>query len=478
MKKLLIIGIVLLASSKNNLLGQNLSSSMTYSTNYGDNGTDDADVVTVDLGGNTYLGCHSNSADLPGATQYRYSLAGDMDAFVVKLNKKDNDIGYITHLGGENWDAVQGIITDSIRNIYAVGTTYSSDFPIHKSGFQSTFGGKSDAFVVKLDPQGNVVWSTFLGGSEDEDGRDIAMDKHGNIHIVGRTASTDFPTTNEALQSKSGGKIDAFVTTFDSNGKILASTYLGGSGDDIGFSIALDRMDQLYIAGTTNSQNFPLKNAIQTEIMGEDDAFIAVIDQPKSVINFASYLGGGRSERLYGIEVDSAGDVFIMGFTNSSDYPTTKKAFQLDFRGIRDVFVTRLDIHNQKLIYSTYLGGNGDDRPKNFLIDKKGNACIIGFTDSNVFPWTEKRTTYSGGEGDAFISIIDPSGSTLRFTNLIGGKGDDFFEGLAAGPDGSLTMSGGTDSVDFPLIDPIQDSNKGGRFDIIVTRISLDKIKF
>ncbi|WP_074410380.1 SBBP repeat-containing protein [Aquimarina megaterium] len=474
MKKLLIAIMIILTFVKDELYGQELSTTTLYSTYYGSNGTDDADVVAVDSEGNTYLGCHSSSADLPGANRYPYTLSGGMDAFVVKLNKKGTEVAYLTKLGGAKWDAIQGLISDSIGNIYAVGTTYSSDFPINPNGFQPNFGGKSDAFVVKINPKGEVVWSTFLGGSKDEDGRGIAIDQQGNVHVIGRTKSKDFPTSEGALQSKSAGGIDAFIATLDPNGKMLTSTYIGGSGDDIGFSIKLDSMGQLYIAGTTSSINFPVKNAIQSEKKGKDDAFLAVIDPTRSIINFASYLGGKETERLYSIDLDSSGNVFMMGFTNSVDYPTTTKAFQTDFGGVRDAFVTRLNLNKREIVYSTYLGGEKDDNPRNLVVNKQGYAFIVGNTASKNFPIVNSQERNLRGDDDAFIAMLDPSGSFLRYSTLIGGKGQDIFEGLAIGTDGSLTVSGASNSIDFPTVNPIQTTFLGGRFDMIVARLWVD----
>lgn len=477
MKKLLITVTIILIFTKKKLYCQELAPSIVYSTYLGSFGTDDADVVAVDPAGNTYLGCHSNSVNLLGDDKHPYVPKGGMDAFVVKLNNQGTEVNYLTHLGGTKWDAVQGIISDSLGNIYAVGTTYSSDFPINSNGYQSNFGGKSDAFVVKLNPDGKVVWSTFLGGSNDEDGRGIAIDQDGNIHIIGRTASNDFPTSDGAIQSKSAGKIDAFITTLDANGKMLTSTYLGGSGDDIGFAIALDSIGQLYIAGTTNSSNFPIKNAIQEENKGEDDTFLAIIDPTRSVIKFASYFGGGKSERLYSIDLDSSGDVFMMGFTNSSNYPTTTGAFQPDFGGVRDAFVTKINLQKRAVVYSTYLGGKNNDSPRNLAVDEKGNAFIVGFTGSNNFPVNSPQESNLRGKTDAFVTILDSSGSFLQYSTLFGGKGRDFFEGIAIGADGSLTVSGGSGSIDFPTVNSIQDTFLGGRFDIVVARFNIPKYK-
>lgn len=138
------------------------------------------------------------------------------------------------------------------------------------------------------------------------------------------------------------------MTSLDTNGNVLASTYLGGAGDDIGFAIKSDSIGQLYIGGTTNSINFPLKNPIQSRNRGGDDAFLAVIDTTKSVIKFASYFGGNNAEKLYSVDLDTSGNVFVMGFTNSFNYPTTMGAYQPKLAGERDVFVTKLNLEKRK----------------------------------------------------------------------------------------------------------------------------------
>ena len=391
MKKLLITILITLLFVKNKVHGQELSTTRLFSTYYGSIGTDDADVVAVDLEGNTYLGCHSSSANLPGFDKHPYTLSGGMDAFIVKLNNTGTEVCYLRQFGGSKWDAVQGIISDSKGFIYAVGTTYSPDFPIQTNGFQPNFGGKSDAFVLKLDQQGRVIWSTFLGGDEDEDGRAIILDEQGKIYVVGRTKSKDFPTTDTAMQPKLAGGTDAFVTTLNTNGKVLASTYLGGSKDDIGFSIALDNNNHIYIAGTTSSSDFPTKNSLQSKNNGGDDAFLTVIDPLSSVITFSSYIGGAKNERLYNIDLDTSGNAYLMGFTYSSDYPTTQEAFQSKQAGLRDVYISKLDLLKRKLVYSTYIGGSNDDSPKNLMVNKDGIAYIIGSTNSMDFPTTSKK---------------------------------------------------------------------------------------
>lgn len=475
MKLLSITLIIVLTITHEKLYSQEISPTIVYSTYYGNLGTDDADAIAVDPAGNTYLGCHSTSADLLGTAEQPYILSGGMDAFVVKLNNKGTAVSYLTHLGGSEWDAVQGLVSDAEGNIYAVGTTYSSDFPINSNGFQSKFGGESDAFILKLNADGKVVWSTFLGGSADEDGRDIALDQQGNIHVVGRTASDDFPTSADALQSQSAGGVDAFVATLDADGKMLSTTYLGGSGNDIGFSIVLDQAGRRYIAGTTNSTDFPLNNAFQTVNHGKDDLFFAVVDATGSTLEMASYLGGEDADQVYSIDLGPSGDVYIMGVTSSSNYPTTRGAFQPALAGARDAFVTRLNLKQKRIVYSTYVGGDKQENPRKLLVDEKGNAFLIGQTASNNFPTVNNKQTELRGPADAFVTMLEPNGSFLIYSSIFGGEGKEIFEGAAFGVDGSLTVSGLSDSIDFPLVNPIQDTFLGGRFDIVVTRFIVTK---
>ncbi len=453
--------------------GQELNPKITFSTYYGNSGSEDADVVTVDHLGNTYLGCHSSSENLPDVNRYPYTINDGMDAFVIKLNKAGNDVGYITHMGGKNWEAVQGLISDLEGNIYAIGTTFSSDFPVDEESFQPIFGGKRDVFVVKINPEGKVVWSTFLGGSDDEDGRYININKDGNVYVVGWTASKDFPITKGALQAKSAGGIDAFITIFNSDGKIVTSTYLGGSGDDIGFSIKLDSTDQLYIGGTTSSLDFPIKNAIQSENRGKNDAFFAIINRSLSTINFATYWGGEGDDQLKGIDLDSLGNIYIMGFTHSLNFPITQNSLQKKRNGGMDIFASKFNIKDSSIVYSTYLGGNKRDRPRNFAIDVNGNAYIIGKTSSDDFPTTSNAQSKRNGDSNAFITLIDKNGVNLLYSSLYGGNGSDTFEGIAMGVDGSVTVSGLSNSKDFPLVNPIKNTSFGGLFDIIVARFVL-----
>ena len=398
-----------------------------------------------------------------------------MDALIVKLNSDGKKVGYITQIGGKGWDAVQGMALDAERNIYAVGTTYSSDFPISEISFQKEFGGESDAFVVKLNPKGEVIWSILLGGSEDEDGRDIIIDSNNTIHIIGRTASNNFPTTpNEALQAESAGGIDVFIASIDWEGNVLASSYFGGSGDDIGFSINANNDGQLLLGGTTDSPDLPIKNAIQKKLNGDNDIFIATIQQNSPRIEFASYLGGSNSDQLYAIDIDPLGMPIMTGVTNSTNFPVTAGVFQQNLRGGTDIFVSKIDVKNPSLVFSTYLGGSKDDSPRNLAVNSNGDTYIVGKTNSDDYP-NKYAIGKRSGKSDAIITLLDKNGSELLYSTLYGGNAIETFEGIALGIDNSITVSGLSNSTNFPVKNSIQDQFKGGRFDIVVSRFKLAK---
>lgn len=464
-----------LISCKNEKINTIDNSQVIFSTYYGDIGTDDADVLAVDTLGNIYLGCHSDSKKLPASSEFPYKLSGGMDALIVKLNSDGKTVGYITQVGGKDWDAVQGIVSDAERNIYAVGTTYSSDFPISNNSFQKEFGGESDAFVVKLNPKGDVIWSILLGGSADEDGRDIVIDSNNTIHIVGRTASENFPTTTDrALQPESAGGIDAFITSIDLDGNVLNSSYIGGSGNDIGFAINTNPNGQLLIAGTTNSHDFPVKNAVQNKINGDNDIFITAINQNNPGIEFSSYLGGSNSDQLYGMGVDSLGKVIITGVTSSTNFPVTEGAFQQSIGGGTDIFISKFDLEKPSMMYSTYLGGNKDDSPRSLTVSSNGNTYIVGKTNSDNYP-NKNAIGNRSGESDAIVTVLNKNGSKLLYSTLYGGNAIETFEGIALGTDSSVTVSGLSNSTNFPVKNAIQDKFKGGRFDIVISRFKLTK---
>ena len=383
----------------------------------------------------------------------------------------DPALVYSTYLGGSADDAGVGIAVDAAGNAYVTGSTASANFPTTAGAFQTTLGGGGvgfDAFVTKLNSTGSaLLYSTYLGGSNNDDsGVGIAVDGAGNAYVTGSAFSTDFPTTPGAFQSSFGGVRDAFVTKLNPTGSTLVySTYLGGTGDDGGVSIAVDTAGSAYVSGFAQA-GFPTTTAAFQPGFGGGpyDAFVTKVDPMGSALVYSTYLGGSGDDEVFGgLAVDASGNAYVTGFTTSANFPTTPGAFQTTFGGagplgFGDAFVTKLNSTGSMPVFSTYLGGSGDDFGAGIAVDGNGNAYIAGSTASTNFPTTPGafQTTFGGsgplGLGDAFVTKLNPTGSALIYSTYLGGSGDDFATRIAVDvlPNPSAYVTGNTASTNFP----------------------------
>ncbi len=436
-------------------------------------GVDDCDAIATDSGGSIYLGCHSTSSEFAGNTSHSFSAQPEMNAFVIKLSPDSSEFEYVAQLGGAKWEAVQALVVDAAGYTYALGTTYSEDFPATGEVLQSAFGGESDAFLSKLAPSGIPVWTTFLGGSGDEDGRDIIIGNDGNLHIIGRTDSADFPVTPNALQSQIGGGTDVFYATFSPEGELLSSTYLGGQGEDIGIALTTDASGKIYLTGSTGSADFPVRKAVQQHLSGEDDLFITVYDPAGALIEFSSYLGGSGRERSAGIGVGSAGEVVVIGQTSSPELGVRPRTAPPTLKGASDVLVARIDPQSQSVLALSYLGGEGSERPRDFILDGTGRALIVGETSSQSFPESVRDPKSQSGDSDAFLVRLDTSTMEVEISIVQSGSEDDVFEAVTIDQDGTILVTGLTGSEDFVAVGPRTTSFSGGRYDIVVARFAL-----
>jgi uncharacterized repeat protein (TIGR01451 family) len=399
--------------------------------------------IAVDAAGNVYLTGRTSSMDFPVVNALLPSYrGGDYDAFVSKLSADGRTLLYSTYLGGAANDSGNGIAVDSAGNVYVTGGTRSdTDFPISPGAFQRFPNGQLEAFVTKIDTtqQGaaSLIYSTFLGGTGIDRGTAIAVDSAGKAYVTGRTESPDFPTRN-AFQATYGGAADAFVTVVNPSGTdIVYSTYLGGSGLDVGNGIALDIAGNVYITGETASPNFPTMNGYQTAIGGSSDAFVAQLDPTGAVLVYATYLGGSGLDRGTGIALDSTGKISMTGETSSGNFPTVN-AFQGAPGGGKDAFVARLDPSQQgaaSLLYSSYLGGSADDVAFGIAVNSAGDAWVIGQTAPGAnFPTVNAvQATYGGGTLDAFVARVSNASATPDY-------------GVSATPTSLTVTPGGTAS--------------------------------
>src|SRR6266480_753734 len=389
---------------------------LSYSTYLGGGADDRGRAIAVDADGNAYLTGRTFSPDFPTtAGAFQTTLPGH-SAFVTKLNPTGSALVYSTYLGGNNSEVGYGIAVDSAGNAFVTGNTNSSNFPTTPTAVQPTFGGDvsngGDAFVTQLDAAGSaLLYSTYLGGSGLDEGSAIAVDPAGNAYVTGLTQSGNFPTTLGAFQTTPASGSSGFVTKLNPAGSALVySTYLGGSGGDVIFGLAVDAAGNAYVTGLTDSTDFPTTmGAFQTTYGGGtfvSDAFVTKLDPTGCALVYSTYLGGSGGEAGFGIAVDSAGNAFVTGETNSSDFPTTATATYGG--GSWDAFVTKLDAAGSALVYSTYLGGSGSDAGHAIAVDASADAYVTGFTASGDFPATAGSFQATpAGVSDGFFTIAD-----------------------------------------------------------------------
>jgi hypothetical protein len=395
---------------------------LSYSTYLGGSDSDGGNGIAVDGSGNAYVTGGTYSPNFPTKNPYQGALSGNEDVFVTKLNSDGQTLSYSTYLGGSSNDSGSDIAVDGSGNAYVTGYTFSSNFPT-QNPFQGALGGESDAFVTKLNIDGQTLaFSTYLGGSGSDPGNGIAVDGSGNAYVTGYTFSSNFPTQNPFQGALDGGS-DAFVTKLNIDGQTLAfSTYLGGSGGDPGNGIAVDISGNAYVTGETWSSNFPTQNPFQGTSGGNVDAFVTKLNSDGQTLSYSTYLGGSNWDLGYGIAVDGSGNAYVTGDTNSSNFPT-KNPFQGVLGGGKDVFVTKLNSNGQMLSYSTYLGGSSEDSGRDIAVDSSGNAYVTGVTGSSNLPTQNPFQGDLGGGGDAFVTSFLPDGSLSKNYGDVSGDG-------------------------------------------------------
>jgi len=324
-------------------------------------------------------------------------------------------------------------------------------------------------FMLTLDPG----YSTYLGGSSRDVGYDIAVDSNGNAYVTGFTESSNFPTKNP-LQESYAGNEDVFVTKLNISGNVLVySTYIGGSSQDRGNGIAVDSSGNAYVTGqTASSSDFPSLNAYQSTYGGGSaDAFVIKLSG-SGALNYSTYIGGSSQDVGRGIGMDSSENVYVTGFTESSDFPT-QNPFQENYAGSRDVFVTKLNISGNVLVYSTYIGGSSDEDVRGFAVDSSGNAYATGYTGSSNFPTQNPFQGSNAGSADAFVTKVDTMESgndSLVYSTYIGGSSHDWGRGIAVDSSGNANVTGYTDSTDFPTQNPLQGDQEST--DAFITKLS------
>jgi len=412
---------------------------LLYSTYIGGGGSDHAWGIGLDSAGRITIIGETESSNFPTLNAYDNSYATGTceggpcdDVFVTQLSADGSNLRYSTYLGGSGDDEAMAMALGPDGMVYLTGGSKSSTFPM-VNAYDNTFGGGTcdgypceDVFVAKVDPAGvgagSLLYSTFLGGSNYDKGRGIAVDASGRVYVSGYTRSDSFPTLNPYQLTRAGGS-DAFIAKLDTalsgSASLLYGTYLGGNQGDRAYGIALNGADQVYITGYTDSPDFPLQNAFDNllnGVCGSDfclDAFVTHLDIANNNLVYSSFLGGSGEDNPASITVDNLGNAYITGYTESTDFPVinaiqpTKGADSCSSPPCADAFVTKVNPAGNTIVYSTYLGGTGEDYGNAIVVDGLGGAYIIGQTFSSDFPITSDLSVGSNSYSDAFVVKID-----------------------------------------------------------------------
>ncbi len=448
-----------------------------YATYLGGGENDGGGGVAVDASGAAYVAGSTSSTNFPVTPGAARPTSGGDDAFVAKLNATGTAFVYATYLGGSGGDYGSGVAVDASGMAYVTGSTTSTDFPATMGAAQATFGGGAfDAFVVKLNATGTAfVYATYLGGggvggSGTDGGNGIAVDGSGAAYITGETRSMNFPVTIGVAQATYGGSGtyggDAFVVKVNATGTAFVyATYLGGSGDDSGRGIAVDGSGTAYVMGRTESTSFPVTPGAAQAIYGGGifDAFVAKLNTEGTNFVYATYLGGSVGDQGNGIAVDGGGAAYITGATSSTNFPITSGAVQATSSG-GSAFVSKLNTTGTGFVYSTCLGGGGEDFGNGIAVDGSGAAYIIGYTSSTNFPVTPgaAQATLGAFNGDAFVAKLNAGGTALVYATYLGGDDYEYGKGIAVDGGGMAYVTGQTRSTNFPVTPGSAQATYGG----------------
>jgi hypothetical protein len=441
-----------------------------YSTLLGGTGGEAAFGLAVDSAGNSYVTGTTRSTDFPTVTPAQGATGGGArDVFVTKINPTGSAILYSTYVGGSGDEQGIDIAVNGSGGAYVTGWTTSTNFPL-ASPFQNFNGGGTDGFLARLGPAGNsLVYSTYAGGSGDDVGTGIALDSSGNIYGIGYTNSPNLQVVN-AFQPSKGAGYDAYLVKTNAAGSsIIYSTYLGGNGDDFGNKIAVDGSGNVYGIGDTSSTDLLTTGGFQTFKAGVFDAYIAELSANGSTLLYGTYAGGANDDGGTAIALDSSGNIYVAGFTNSPSLLTIN-ALQFNKRLGYDGFFTKIAASRESFVYSSYLGGDGNERIDDLAVDSAGNLFLTGRTDSTSFPISSPVQGSNAGLNDVFLSVVAASGDSLLYSTYLGGSGDDIGWGVGIDGQSNAYVVGQTLSGNYPVTGSLQPFR--GTSDAFVTKVS------
>jgi len=457
-----------------------------WSTYYGGNGGDGVFGIVCDAAQRVIASGSTWSDNFPVFPSWQQAYTGGDDAFLLCFDSTGL-LRWATCFGGSKSEAECFLSIDSSNTIILVGSTESTDFPVHLA-YQTSPGStpESDAYLAKFDTSGIRLWSTYFGGNNLDALRRVSVDTAGNIFAVGNTRSTNLPVLNAYQSQYAGGGTstgggDAFVIKMSPDGNLLVCSYFGGSGDDVATGVDVDSTGGIVVCGYTRSVDFPILNARQNSFGGGNgDAFIARFNSNGAIV-WSTYHGGSASDYAHGIRIGPAGDLIVSGATGSSDFPVAR-AFQDTSAGSNDAFLSKISSQGA-ILWSTYYGGTGNDYSLGsggIAVSSSGQICLAGYTESRDFPMYNAAfpvcpdTGVSGPVREGFVLQFDSAGSR-QWATWLGGSGTDIISAAAYDRSGRLYVAGTTQSENFPVYNATQTSiHRRGYADAFITRFYTD----
>lgn len=424
---------------------------------------DRAEAIALDAAGAVFIAGRTDRSDYPTTTgAYDTSINGGLDVVVSKLDSSLTSLQASTFIGGSADDEARAIALDPFGNVFVTGGTTSSNYPTTPLALDTTYdGGVENSFVSKLNNGLSMLLaSTFVGGnSADDRAVDIAINAVGEVYVAGLVQDPNFATTPLAYDTSFNGIGDVFVAKLDNNlTSRLAATFLGGSLFDTGGHLAFDGSGNVYVAGNTESSDFPTTlGAYDTSFNSTGfraDAFVSKLNNGLTMLLASTFVGGSDHDGALDIALDSAGNVFIVGQTFSSDFPTTAGAHDTSFNGgFDDGYVSKLDGNLSSLLASTFIGGSGSEFARAVGLDA-GTVFVAGTTSSSDFPTTSGAIDTSlGGSHDGYVSRLSSNLASLLDSTFLGGSSIEELTDLVldASGLGIVFVTGLTSSSDFPV---------------------------
>jgi hypothetical protein len=471
----LIIVLAIGAISILTITGDN-SLSLTYSTYLGGNGTEGWGFLYFDNSNNVLLVSNTDSTDFQMKNAIQQTNHGERDALCMKLDPKGENILYATLYGGSGDDFASGAAIDSQGNMIIVGTTTSTDFPLHKALEENKSSHSSDIFAFKLSSDGkDVIFSTLLGSGSDYHSIGVVTDANDNIIITGSTIASDFLVKNAYQENNSGGT-DAFITKITPDGQtVIFSTYFGGLTDDQIKRVTTDKNDNIIVIGVTSSTDqFPITNAIRSNKSSSTwDVFLSKFSADGQGLIFSTFYGGTRPWGPAAVICDSEDNILAVGETNSQDFPVVN-AFQKTYGGGElDSFLSKLSSDGQEISFSTFIGGSGSEGPIGISLNSQDDIFLTGSTNSHDFTVKNAFQAQNNGQWEGYLLEFSNDGQDLLFSSYFGGSSNDYSTSVALIPEAndSLFISGHGNSRDLTLVNPYQDFYGGGEFDLFLSRL-------